>query len=97
MTVTAGTEHLLVVCRGVETLGQARLAQSVERQALNLVVGGSSPPVGDLLLFLRRFVTLLFSFDIALTPLIQQRVHLPAKSNDPFSSPIIHKPFAAMR
>ena len=25
----------------------ARLAQSVERQALNLVVGGSSPPVGD--------------------------------------------------
>ena len=27
---------------------QARLAQSVERQALNLVVGGSSPPVGDL-------------------------------------------------
>ena len=25
---------------------QARLAQSVERQALNLVVGGSSPPVG---------------------------------------------------
>ena len=24
----------------------ARLAQSVERQALNLVVGGSSPPVG---------------------------------------------------
>ena len=26
---------------------QARLAQSVERQALNLVVGGSSPPVGD--------------------------------------------------
>ena len=30
---------------------QARLAQSVERQALNLVVGGSSPPVGDLLLF----------------------------------------------
>ena len=25
---------------------RARLAQSVERQALNLVVGGSSPPVG---------------------------------------------------
>ena len=31
----------------VEKLHQARLAQSVERQALNLVVGGSSPPVGD--------------------------------------------------
>ena len=31
----------------VEKLYQARLAQSVERQALNLVVGGSSPPVGD--------------------------------------------------
>ena len=30
----------------------ARLAQSVERQALNLVVGGSSPPVGAFLLFL---------------------------------------------
>ena len=30
-----------------EGLKQARLAQSVERQALNLVVGGSSPPVGD--------------------------------------------------
>ena len=29
----------------------ARLAQSVERQALNLVVGGSSPPVGAFLLF----------------------------------------------
>ena len=32
---------------GGEKLYQARLAQSVERQALNLVVGGSSPPVGD--------------------------------------------------
>ena len=30
---------------------QARLAQSVERQALNLVVGGSSPPVGDSFFF----------------------------------------------
>ena len=36
----------------VEKLYQARLAQSVERQALNLVVGGSSPPVGDSLFFL---------------------------------------------
>ena len=35
---------------------QARLAQSVERQALNLVVGGSSPPVGaSLFLFLLLF------------------------------------------
>ena len=34
---------------------KARLAQSVERQALNLVVGGSSPPVGDFL-FLNLFV-----------------------------------------
>ena len=41
---------------------QARLAQSVERQALNLVVGGSSPPVGVLLLFLiLMFCGLLFS------------------------------------
>eukprot|EP00981_Chlorochromonas_danica_P010046 scaffold2953_cov187-Ochromonas_danica.AAC.11 len=30
---------------------QAVLAQSVERKALNLVVGGSSPPVGDHNLF----------------------------------------------
>ncbi len=30
----------------------ARLAQSVERQALNLVVGGSSPPVGVLFISL---------------------------------------------
>ena len=29
---------------------QARLAQSVERQALNLVVEGSSPSVGDFFL-----------------------------------------------
>ena len=34
---------------------RARLAQSVERQALNLVVGGSSPPVG-VSLFLILFV-----------------------------------------
>lgn len=38
-----------------------RLAQSVERQAFNLVVGGSSPPVGVFLfpfgiLFLRQDV-----------------------------------------
>ena len=40
----------------------ARLAQSVERQALNLVVGGSSPPVGDLLFFCgMRFLSLLCS------------------------------------
>ena len=32
----------------------ARLAQSVERQALNLVVGGSSPPVGDLFFFFEK-------------------------------------------
>ena len=30
---------------------EARLAQSVERQALNLVVEGSSPSVGDCLFF----------------------------------------------
>ena len=34
-----------------EGLKQARLAQSVERQALNLVVGGSSPPVGGSFFF----------------------------------------------
>lgn len=32
--------------RGWHTYLKARLAQSVERKALNLVVGGSSPPVG---------------------------------------------------
>ena len=32
-------------------LYEARLAQSVERQALNLVVEGSSPSVGELFLF----------------------------------------------
>eukprot|EP00981_Chlorochromonas_danica_P001568 scaffold341_cov154-Ochromonas_danica.AAC.12 len=31
----------------VRCSGRAVLAQSVERKALNLVVGGSSPPVGD--------------------------------------------------
>ena len=35
---------------------QARLAQSVERQALNLVVGGSSPPVGDSFFFFLGFL-----------------------------------------
>ena len=30
---------------------KARLAQSVERLTLNQVVGGSSPPVGDHILF----------------------------------------------
>ena len=41
---------------------QARLAQSVERQALNLVVGGSSPPVGAFLFFfLYYFFFLTFS------------------------------------
>ena len=39
-------------------LQQARLAQSVERQALNLVVGGSSPPVGDS--FITHFQTFFF-------------------------------------
>ena len=42
-----------------EGLKQARLAQSVERQALNLVVGGSSPPVGDS--FFSFSLSLLFS------------------------------------
>ena len=35
---------------------QARLAQSVERQALNLVVGGSSPPVGAFLFLFSSFI-----------------------------------------
>ena len=37
--------------RHKQFLKQARLAQSVERQALNLVVEGSSPSVGDSFLF----------------------------------------------
>ena len=41
-----------------EGLKQARLAQSVERQALNLVVGGSSPPVGDSFFFFLGFLSL---------------------------------------
>ena len=36
-------------------LKQARLAQSVERQALNLVVEGSSPSVGDSFVFIFLF------------------------------------------
>ena len=41
------------MCGGVYTSArtQARLAQSVERQTLNLVVVGSSPTVGDFFLF----------------------------------------------
>ena len=42
---------------------QARLAQSVERQALNLVVGGSSPPVGAS--FCVLFLSI-FSFHVSL-------------------------------
>jgi hypothetical protein len=41
---------------------KARLAQSVERKALNLVVVGSSPTVGVLILFVFVFVTNLFIF-----------------------------------
>ena len=52
-----------------EGLKQARLAQSVERQALNLVVGGSSPPVGDsFFFFLLGFLLSLsywVSYDVA--------------------------------
>ncbi len=33
---------------GLRIVAMARLAQSVERKALNLVVVGSSPTVGDL-------------------------------------------------
>ena len=47
MTVTTTIEYLFAKYRKGEGNEQARLAQSVERQALNLVVGGSSPPVGD--------------------------------------------------
>ena len=47
MTVTTTIEYLFAKYRKGEGHEQARLAQSVERQALNLVVGGSSPPVGD--------------------------------------------------
>ena len=46
MTVTTTIEYLFAKYRKGEGNEQARLAQSVERQALNLVVGGSSPPVG---------------------------------------------------
>ena len=44
---------------------QARLAQSVERQALNLVVGGSSPPVGASFCVLFLFLSI-FSFHVSL-------------------------------
>ena len=46
MTVITTIEYLFAKYRKGEGNEQARLAQSVERQALNLVVGGSSPPVG---------------------------------------------------
>ena len=44
----------------------ARLAQSAERKALNLVVVGSSPTVG----VLRKHVSFLFA------PLAEQKIHL---------------------
>ena len=44
----------------------ARLAQSAERKALNLVVVGLSPTVG----VLRKHVSLLFA------PLAEQKIHL---------------------
>ena len=43
---------LIFVCAGRVGRAQARLAQSVERKALNLVVVGSSPTVGDHFLFI---------------------------------------------
>ena len=52
MTVITTIEYLFAKYRKGEGNEQARLAQSVERQALNLVVGGSSPPVGDYLFLL---------------------------------------------
>ena len=47
MWINAKLELLCEGNSGAVGVCQARLAQSVERQALNLVVGGSSPPVGD--------------------------------------------------
>ena len=46
--VLVNSAHLGDIARYV-ACSQAGLAQSVERQALNLMVGGSSPPVGVLL------------------------------------------------
>jgi hypothetical protein len=40
----------------------ARLAQSVERKALNLVVVGSSPTVGALLFYIYLFLSMIISF-----------------------------------
>ena len=44
----------------------ARLAQSVERKTLNLVVVGSSPTVGDYFLIRFGFVNLIFCFLVSL-------------------------------
>ena len=44
----------------MSSISIARLAQSVERQALNLVVGGSSPPVGAFLFILLFFFCILW-------------------------------------
>ena len=46
--VLVNSAHLGDIAR-YAACSQAGLAQSVERQALNLMVGGSSPPVGVLL------------------------------------------------
>ena len=52
----------------MSSISIARLAQSVERQALNLVVGGSSPPVGA---FLFLFLRLSFISHCLFFPLIK--------------------------
>ena len=52
------------VAKGIQA--SARLAQSAERKALNLVVVGSSPTVG----VLRKHVSFLFA------PLAEQKIHL---------------------
>ena len=55
-----------------QSLSSARLAQSVERKALNLVVVGSSPTVGIL-----YFLLLLFSFMVCiLAPTVSLLIHL---------------------
>ena len=56
-------------------MSEARLAQSVERKALNLVVVGSSPTVGVFLFFFFFAFALLISVSV-FAPTVSHLIHL---------------------
>ena len=53
---TLQIKYLFIRHHGIWLSEKARLAQSVERLALNQVVVGSSPTVGDQLFFTNKFL-----------------------------------------